>query len=52
MYNVATTLVSFFILAVTEDSHKSLGEFDFRPDPTSDLGVSFPLASGKIQIYL
>ena len=26
----------FFILAGKEDCHKSLDEFEFRPDPTSD----------------
>ena len=29
-----------FILAGNEDMHKSLDEFEFRPDPTIDLGVS------------
>ena len=27
--------------------HKSLDEFEFRPDPTTDYGVSCPLASKK-----
>ena len=29
-----------FILADNEDIHKSLDEFGFRPDPTTDYGVS------------
>ena len=29
-----------FILAGNEDIHKSLDEFGFRPDPTTDYGVS------------
>ena len=41
------TLVSIFdrilfILAGNEDIHKSLDEFEFRPDPTTDYGVSCP----------
>ena len=31
-----------FILASNEDRHKSLDEFEFRPDPTTDYGVSCP----------
>ena len=31
-----------FILAGNEDMHKSLDEFEFRPDPTTDYGVSCP----------
>ena len=31
-----------FILAGNEDMHKSLHEFEFRPDPTTDYGVSCP----------
>ena len=27
-----------FILAGNEDMHKSLNEFEFQPDPTSDYG--------------
>ena len=30
------------ILAGNEDMHKSLDEFEFRPDPTTNLGVSCP----------
>ena len=29
-----------FILAGNEDMHKSLDELEFRPDPTTDYGVS------------
>ena len=36
-----------FILAGNEDIHKSLDEFEFRPDPTTDYGVSCPWASKK-----
>ena len=36
-----------FILASNEDMHKSLDEFEFRPDPTTDYGVSCPWASKK-----
>ena len=32
----------FFILAGNEDNHKISHEFDFRPDSTSDCGVSCP----------
>ena len=31
-----------FILASNEDIHKSLYEFEFRTDPTTDYGVSCP----------
>ena len=31
-----------FILAGIEDMHKSLDEFELRPDPTTDYGVSCP----------
>ena len=31
-----------FILAGNEDMHKSLDEFEFRTDPTTDYGVSCP----------
>ena len=30
------------MLAGNEDIHKSLDEFEFRPDPTIDYGVSCP----------
>ena len=36
-----------FILAGNEDIHKSLYEFEFRTDPTTDYGVSCPWASKK-----
>ena len=38
------------ILAGNEDMHKSLDEFEFRPDPSTDLGVShvFSVAIDKI----
>ena len=32
----------FFILAGNEDMRKSYNEFEFRPDPTTDYGVSSP----------
>ena len=31
-----------FILAGNDDIHKSLDEFEIRPDPTTDYGVSCP----------
>ena len=31
-----------FILAGNKDIHKSLDEFEFRPDPTTDYRVSCP----------
>ena len=40
------------ILAGNEDVHKSLDEFEFQPDPTTDLGVSCPLASKKSMLPL
>ena len=36
-----------FILAGNEDIHKSLYEFEFRTDPTTDYRVSCPWASKK-----
>ena len=30
----------FFILAGNKNIHKCLNEFEFRPDPTTDYGVS------------
>ena len=33
------------ILASNEDMHKSLSGLEFRPDPTTDYGVSCPEAS-------
>ena len=41
-----------FILAGNDDIHKSLHEFEIRPDPTTDNRVSCPLASEKIPIDL
>ena len=36
-----------FILAGNDDMHESSDNFEIRPDPTTDCGVSCPLASGK-----
>ena len=41
-----------FKLAGNEDMHNILDEFEFRPDLTTDYGVSCPLASEKIPIDL
>ena len=41
-----------FILADNEDMHKILDEFKFRPDRTTDYGVSCPWASKKFPIDL
>ena len=41
-----------FILAGNDDMHESSEEFKIRPDPTTDCGVSCPLASEKIPIDL
>ena len=41
-----------FILAGNEDMHKISDEFEFRPDRTTDYGVSCPWASKKFPIYL
>ena len=43
---------SFFILVGNEDMHKILDEFEFRPDRTTDYGVSCPWASKKFPIDL
>ena len=40
----------FFILSFNKDTHKSLDEFEILQDPTKDLWVSCPWASGKIPI--
>ena len=32
----------YFILAGNDDIHKSLNEFQIRPDPTMDYGVGCP----------
>ena len=37
-----------FILAGNDDMHESSKEFEIWPDPTTDCGVSCPLASEKI----
>ena len=37
----------FHILAGNDDMHESSDEFEIRPDPTTDCGVSCPLASEK-----
>ena len=39
-------------LAGNEDMHNILNEFEFRPDRTTDHGVSCPWASEKIPIDL
>ena len=41
-----------FILAGNEDMHKISDEFEFRPDRTSDYGVSCLLASKEFPIDL
>ena len=41
-----------FILAGNEDMQGSSEEFEIRRDPTTDCGVSWPLASEKIPIDL
>ena len=41
-----------FKLAGNEDMHNILDEFEFRPDLTTDYGVSCPWASEKIPIDL
>ena len=40
-------ILSFFILAGNEDMHKISNEFEFRPDRTTDYGVSCPWACKK-----
>ena len=37
----------FFILAGNKDNYNISDEFEFRPDPTSDCGVSCPLVFEK-----
>ena len=32
----------YLILAGNKDMHKSLDEFEFRPDPTTECGVTCP----------
>ena len=41
-----------FVLAGNEDMHKISDKFEFRPDRTTDYGVSCPWASKKIPIDL
>ena len=41
-----------FILAGNEDMYKISDEFEFRPDPTTDYGVSCPWASKNFPIDL
>ena len=41
----------FFILAGKKNNHKVLNAFEFRPHPTTDYGVSCPLASEKSMFY-
>ena len=41
-----------FIVAGNDDMHESSEEFEIRPDPTTDCGVSCPWASEKIPIDL
>ena len=41
-----------FVFAGNEDMHKISDEFEFRPDRTTDYGVSCPWASKKFPIYL
>ena len=41
---------SFFILAGNKDMHKISYEFEFRPDRTTDYGVSCPWAAKKFPI--
>ena len=40
----------FFILAGNKGIRKSLDEFEFQPDPTTDYGVTCHCASGKINV--
>ena len=43
MTTLAPSLVlNFFNLAGNKDMHKSLDEFEFQPDPTTDYGVTCP----------
>ena len=37
----------FFILAGNKNNYNISDEFEFRPDPTSDCGVSYPLVFEK-----
>ena len=51
LFSVAFDLI-LFILAGNEDMHKISDEFEFRPDWTTDYGVSCPWASKKFPIDL
>ena len=57
MYNLVSTLApsffigSFFVFAVMEDSHKILDEFEFRPDSTTDCGVSRCVQLAGVFVY-
>ena len=44
---LASLLWIFFILAGNKDNYNILDEFEFRPDPTSECGVSCPLVFEK-----
>ena len=50
-FSVAIDLI-LFKLAVNEDMHNIFDDFEFRPDLTTDYGVSCPWASEKIPIDL
>ena len=50
LFSAAFGLI-LFILACNEDMSKISDEFEFRPDRTTDYGVSCPWASKKIPIY-
>ena len=41
-----------FILTGNDDIHKSLHEFEIRPDPTTDHGVTYRLASKNLMLPL
>ena len=40
----------FFVPAGNKDMHKSLDEFEFQPDPTTDYSVNCPLAFDKTHV--
>ena len=52
LFRVAVFHLILFILAGNNDMHESSEELGFRHDPTTDCGVSCPLASEKIPIDL
>ena len=41
----------FFVPAGKKDMHKSLDEFEFQPDPTTDYSVNCPLGFKKKYMY-